>query len=1028
MLVALLATVMTAIVASYADENQLVDRSGKQRMFSQLIAFDVVYAGTNPAEARREFERNARDFIDAQRLLDTRSDDIPLTRLVEEYVASARAAIAPGASALAREAFLTRRLPMLANLDAEVRDRVERDGVRRQRFTGSLIAAFFFLLAGIWIAWRLVVRPFEVTVLAERERFRSLFDRNSDAIFMLDVDGGIELANDAARTMLGRTNAEVAGRSIRDVLVNAEAADGDRTFTALLAGDDATFDTTFVGAGGKRVLMSGRSVPIVVEGRVVGIFAVGRDITIDRERERTMLMLATALDNAGDLVMMTDTTPVAAGGPLITYANRAYLAEFGYALEEIVGRSPAIFYGPGTDRAVIGQIAKDIGNGKPAGSTFLAYRRDGTAFHVEMYGRPIADADGSRSGWVAVGRDVSERRKQNENLIALRTAVDEANDRVIVFAIDPTGRRRNGRAMYVNAAAVRSSGFTTEELLREPLRVTSASQADLDMLHETIARGTPVRTRLEMCHADGSPYWGEIDARPVFDAAGTLTHWISIERDVSETVRREGELAAEKSTLDALLAVVREMFATFSSDDLESVMLAGVKRVFDARATIHEDAGDDGLLQVAMRGGGVAFDQREGRAAFAVPSLHVGRRSLIVDINDIDEERATQNDMYAMQLFAETFVAATYNVALYDELSARREAIGEINQTKSDLIAMLAHDLKNPLTTIMGYAELVEEGALAGEDASFAMRAILKATQRLTALANDTLALARLERNDLDVEVEPVEFRAIVADAIAQHRDERTIRFESPERGVNGFGDASRLRQVFENLISNAIKYSPKGEPVEVALGADGRYVTVTIADRGIGIPENEKQYVFERFARASNAQASKITGTGFGLYLVRAIAEQHGGTVTVDDRDGGGTMFTVRLPQRMQPQATLMPTIVVVDPTGDVASSAAQALRENGFRTRVIRRLTQIPTAVERAEARLVVIDIDAVARAEHCNPNQLRGIDYGVATICIASQTRDIAIACQATIAKPYLESDFIGAVRTLLAKPETIPEALV
>jgi PAS domain S-box-containing protein len=1020
LLATFLGTAITVIVLTTTDEVQSVDRAGRQRMLSQRIAFDVDAVRRGEASARAEFAQSASEFVATQRALDASSSDVPLASEAAAYVRAAEIAIAAPGSAERYTTFLDKRLPMLDRLEAAVAARVARDKVKRMRFVALVIFSFGLLAIAIVAAWRVVVRPFEKSLLSERERFGSLFELNPDSVIMLDRSGKAIRANAATHRLLGYGESEMENLSLGRIVAQERRKDAEASFERLLRGREVTYETTFVAKDGRHILVSGRAVPIIGGGRVVGMFSVNRDITAERKRALQHDMLATALDNAGDLVLMTDATPVARGGPLITYANRAFLAEFRYELAEIVGKTPAMFYGPGTNRTVVARIANDITQGQPAGSTFLAYRRDGTAFHIEIHGRPIRDEEAAVTGWVAVGRDVSVRRKSDEELLALRSAVDEANDRVIVYAVDPTGRRRGSRPMYVNAAAVRSSGYSEADLMRQPLRVSKASEADLASLFETIARGTPVRTRLERVRADGTMYWGEIDARPVFDPSGTLTHWISIERDVSESVRREFELAAEKATLDALLAVVRRMFATFTNEDLENIMFAGVQTIFGAAATIHEDAGDDALLQVATRGGGVAFDSMERRAAFAVPTLHVGRRPVIVDISDIPDDRATQNDMYAMQLFAETFVAATYNVALYDELSARREAIGEINQTKSDLIAMLAHDLKNPLTTISGYAELVQEGALAGDDAAQAMRPIIKAVQRLTDLANDTLALARLERNDLDIEMNALEYRSLVSAVVAQHRDERPINFDVPESSLQGVGDAPRLRQVFENLLSNAIKYSPSGAAIDVALGSDERFMSFTVADRGIGIPDDEKGYVFERFARASNAQSSKISGTGFGLYLVRAIVEQHGGTVTVHDREGGGTVFTVRIPRRVQAQSELTPAVVVVDPSGDVASTAAQLLRDDGFRTRVVRRIAQVPTAVERSDAKLVILDVDAIARAEQCRPSDVRGSGWTVPTLILAVQPRDISLAASATLAKPYLETDFRALVHELCNGP--------
>ncbi|HKE37459.1 MAG TPA: HAMP domain-containing sensor histidine kinase, partial [Candidatus Baltobacteraceae bacterium] len=220
--------------------------------------------------------------------------------------------------------------------------------------------------------------------------------------------------------------------------------------------------------------------------------------------------------------------------------------------------------------------------------------------------------------------------------------------------------------------------------------------------------------------------------------------------------------------------------------------------------------------------------------------------------------------------------------ASIDELERQRASVLELNQLKNDLIAVLAHDIKGPLTSIAGFAELLEEGYLEGPAAVDAAHTIRANAQRLATLANDVLALSRIEHGELEIADERVDLVDLIRNAVETHVAERNVHFKTALNEAFVRGDADRLSQVFDNLLRNAIKYSPEGNPVEVTIESAGEDFRVEVSDRGIGIPAEDIPRLFGRFARGSNARRAKIAGTGIGLFIVRMIVERHGGSVDV--------------------------------------------------------------------------------------------------------------------------------------------------
>jgi two-component system, OmpR family, sensor kinase len=231
-----------------------------------------------------------------------------------------------------------------------------------------------------------------------------------------------------------------------------------------------------------------------------------------------------------------------------------------------------------------------------------------------------------------------------------------------------------------------------------------------------------------------------------------------------------------------------------------------------------------------------------------------------------------------------------------------------------------SHELRTPLVTIRGFSELYRHGGISKkEDVDAAMGRIEGEAKRMSQLVEDLLTLARLdEQRPLDHE--PVDLLMLANDVVLDARvnaPDREVRLEGLDGGRAGTaptsGDEGRLRQVVANLVTNALRYTPEGTPLEIAVGtvdvlpgsvdSDGQQVhgsrdsVIEIRDHGPGIDEDDAARVFERFYRADSSRQRETGGTGLGLAIVAAIVAQHDGTVRLTQTPGGGATLSVRLP-----------------------------------------------------------------------------------------------------------------------------------
>lgn len=224
---------------------------------------------------------------------------------------------------------------------------------------------------------------------------------------------------------------------------------------------------------------------------------------------------------------------------------------------------------------------------------------------------------------------------------------------------------------------------------------------------------------------------------------------------------------------------------------------------------------------------------------------------------------------------------------------------------KTDFVSNVSHELKTPLTSIRMFSELLAEGRVqAPERQRHFLHIITAETARLSRLINNVLDFARLERGEKKYQFQPLDLTAVVRETCDTYRPHLeangfTLRCNIPAEPLAVSGDRDALAQVIVNLLSNAEKYSGERKEIEIAAEGNGTAVRIKVLDRGTGVPRGCEERVFEQFFRAHDSLSSGIQGSGLGLTLARQIARAHGGDVSYEPRDGGGSCFVLRLPSQ---------------------------------------------------------------------------------------------------------------------------------
>jgi signal transduction histidine kinase len=272
------------------------------------------------------------------------------------------------------------------------------------------------------------------------------------------------------------------------------------------------------------------------------------------------------------------------------------------------------------------------------------------------------------------------------------------------------------------------------------------------------------------------------------------------------------------------------------------------------------------------------------------------------------------DDLWLLELLADQAAVLLQARSLASdagELRAREEA----TRLKEEFLSAAAHDLRTPLTVVLGQAELLERRVArdpeARVDAAGAAR-MAKEARRLRDLVSDLLDAQRLEEARSIMNLRPHDLR-IVVEEVGQRYAEQGVELsvELPTPTVIALADAVRLEQVLDNLVDNALKYGRQGGRPEISLTVAGDVARLAVVDHGIGVPDAERGRVFDRFFRASNAHSITDTGMGLGLAICRRIVEEHDGRIEHAPTPGGGSTFTVTLPLIPRPEVTTDPVTV---------------------------------------------------------------------------------------------------------------------
>jgi PAS domain S-box-containing protein len=472
-----------------------------------------------------------------------------------------------------------------------------------------------------------------------------------------------------------------------------------------------------------------------------------------------------------------------------------------------------------------------------------------------------------------------------------------------------------GRITFLNAAAERLTGWSSSEALGQDIlsvfRIVNEHTRDTveNPITRTLREGRVVglANHTLLIARDGTERPIDDSGAPICDDKGRVIGAVLVFRDISEG-RRAEEVAAR------LAAIV-----TSSSDAILSKTLDGIVTTWNASAermfgyTADEMIGQPITTIIPQERRAeedyILTQLRAGERVEAFDTIRVAKDGRYLDVSlTISPVKNTAGTIIGASKIIRDITARKQaeeeRIRLLEREQAARAEAQEAVHLRDVFFSVAGHELRTPLTTLLGTVHLIQrraerEGILTERDQR-AFEVVMTQTQRLNRMIEALLDVSRLETGQLSLVRAPLDIRVLarqVMNEIQPTLTQHTIAYTAPEQPLMVEGDMLRLEQVLQNLIQNAVKYSPNGGAIHVQLRQEGATACVDVTDNGIGIPKEALERLFTRFYRAGNVEAEQISGLGIGLYVVKEIVTLHGGTITVESVEGVGSTFTVCLP-----------------------------------------------------------------------------------------------------------------------------------
>lgn len=626
------------------------------------------------------------------------------------------------------------------------------------------------------------------------------------------------------------------------------------------------------------------------------------------EAERSTARIKDLIELAPDPFFLTDSH-----GRYID-VNQAACRMLGYTHDELVGMNILQII-PAEDAPRLEDARQEVLKlGNVHSGEWNLRRKDGTYVPVDVSSNMLSDGR-----WQGFARDITERKRveaQRQQLLArehearrqaewANAQLRESEERFRLTIDDaPIGMALvdlDGKFVRVNRVMCEITGFTAEELATRGFQdITHPDDVNADVdIAEQLTSGRIPRYQFEKRYIrkDKSVVDAMLSVSILRGADQTPRYFITQVEDITERKRAEHALRLSEAKFSGIVSIAADAIVSVDAQQRITVFNAGAEKTFGYSAG--EIIGSQLERLIPPRFREVHRKDFERFAAGGQPARPISNRLEVFGLRKNGEEFPAEASILKVTVGPETFFSAVLR-----DVTDRKNAEAALQRAltaRDDVLRIVAHDLRNPLSAIMMQASVMErEGPGPERRDQQPRQVILRAATRMNQLIQDLLDVALAEAGQLRISPTRVPVADLVRDEAEMEEPIATsagltLRFEIKEGAIDVWGDRQRLLQVFENLIGNAIKFTKPSGEIVVTAARSGDAVLFSVHDTGIGIAREIADHLFDRFWQV--ASKTKHLGAGLGLPITKGIVEAHGGKIWLESTPGHGSTFCFTIP-----------------------------------------------------------------------------------------------------------------------------------
>ena len=769
-------------------------------------------------------------------------------------------------------------------------------------------ALFLFNFISALLLLLLLKEQDEETIRLSEEKYKKFTEFLPQIVFETNNKGQITYLNEQAFLLTGFSPEDIEkGLNIQDVFVKEDIERALKSLKEMLSGKGQTGTEYLVQKkNGEKFPVLIYSSPIVEDNKVLGLRGIIVDITERKKADQQLKKLSIAVEQSANTIVLTDTEGK------IEYTNPRFTEQTGYTAEEVIGQNPNILNAGVQPTEYYKEMWETIAKGNIWKGEFCNKKKNGDLYWEQVTITPIKDDAGEITNYLAIKEDITAKRdaqmalKESEE--KFRVIVETASD--WIWEIDKTGKYT-----YSSPRIHSILGYTEKEIIgKTPFDFMPETEKErVSNIFADIIKQNKAIIELENIniHKNGNLVILETSGLPFFDTNGELLGYRGIDRDV--THRNETERALKESEERLRLAQnagkigiwewnVETDQIVWSDMTYKIFGLQKTKEIITSEEYFNHVHPDDKQRIISELDASIKIKKEGHRTEYRIVKNNeirwIDETSLIIT----DKTENLVKMIGVLQDITDQKIAQ-------HALKKSEENLRESNKTKDMFFSIIAHDLKSPFNTMLGFSDLLvnDFDNYDIEQQKKFIGVINKGINNTYKLLENLLIWSRAQQGTIDFNPEPENLHLLASETIGllgqQYTKKSITLINKVPEDIEIIADRNMLLTILRNLISNAIKFTPKKGKIVVNANLlsnkkEQTYTQISVKDNGLGILKDKQEQIFKISETISTKGTEGETGTGLGLVLCREFVEKHGGKIWVESEEGHGSEFIFTLPE----------------------------------------------------------------------------------------------------------------------------------